>query len=101
FGIFYIAVRFALMGHGKALVAIVALLGVGLVLMSALNFGSRLDSRVSNSDSNNTRTALYTETIDGTLDSPLLGHGAPDHLTTSGGPKLALGSQGQLWTIMY
>jgi polysaccharide biosynthesis protein PslJ len=65
-----------------------------------VGFVNSLNARVSNSDSTATRSALYHETFDATLHSPLLGYGAPRPSNIyTGAPSL--GTQGQIWTLMY
>lgn len=50
--------------------------------------------------SNDTRTALYAETISETIESPLLGYGTPRQSTElDGGPPV--GTHGQLWMVMF
>ena len=99
-GITYAAVRFAMRGHGRALLGVIAVIGVILMAASFLHVGTRLNHRITSSSTNQGRTSEYSATYQETLGSPLLGYGAPASSTvTSSGPDL--GTQGQFWTVMY
>jgi O-antigen ligase len=79
----------------------------GVTVFSVLHVGSKLNNRVSNSGTNQGRLAVYTQTFDGAMKSPLFGYGAPRPQPTGAdvsaqgtfGPSL--GTQGQFWTILY
>lgn len=99
-GLSYAAIRFAIRGNGRALLVLGVAVAIGVGLMSTLHFGSRLDNRLGQSHSNDTRTSTYDATYHETLQSPFLGYGAPASSTVNAtGPDL--GSQGQLWTVLY
>lgn len=99
-GIVYVALRFALRGHGRALIGVIVVAGIFVVVLSALHVTAKLDQRLSTSASTQGRTAEYTATYDEAKLSPLLGYGAPGTSTVdTGGPDL--GTQGQLWTVLY
>jgi polysaccharide biosynthesis protein PslJ len=99
-GMSYAAVRFALRGHGKALFILVFAVALGVGLMATLHFGSRLEGRLSQSQSTGTRESVYNATFSEVKHSPILGYGAPGSSTVSTtGPDL--GTQGQLWTVLY
>jgi hypothetical protein len=55
-----------------------------------------LDTRTVDSDAR--REILYEETLDRTLESPVLGYGAP---RPSERTNQSVGSHGQLWTVMF
>lgn len=59
----------------------------------------RFTDRVSTTQSTDDRGFLYRETLDGALGSPVLGYGAPRPASVEGMP--ALGTQGQLWTLIF
>ncbi len=99
-GIIYVAIRFALRGHGRALLGVLVVGGIIVGLMSALHFTSRLDERLSNSSTNQGRVSTYSATYDQTLHSPVLGYGAPTSSTINVNDP-DLGTQGQLWTVLY
>lgn len=99
-GLAYAAVRFALRGNGRGLLVLGVAVGIGVVIMSTLHFGTRLDARLGQSNSTDTRASVYQATFDQVKASPFLGFGAPASSTVSAtGPDL--GSQGQLWTVLY
>jgi polysaccharide biosynthesis protein PslJ len=99
-GVGYAAIRFALRGHGRALLGVLAVVALAIALGSALNFGSRVGNRIGSSGTNTGRETTYAATWDETLHSPLLGYGAPSSSTLSiSGPDL--GTQGQFWTVLY
>jgi hypothetical protein len=99
-GMFYAAIRFAVRGHGRALLILLVAVGIGLGLMSTLHFGSRLSDRLGQSQSTDTRASVYSATFSEVKHSPLLGYGAPSSSTVSTtGPDL--GTQGQLWLVLY
>jgi hypothetical protein len=99
-GAVYVAIRFALRGHLRGLIA-VGLGGlVALGLVAGLHINQRIANRTDTSDTNQTRTSLYVATFDATRQSPLLGYGSPRPSTVEVGAP-SLGSQGQLWMVMY
>lgn len=110
-GMIYAAVRFAFNGHKRALIGVGVFLGVVLTMVSVLHVQDRIQSRVATSHTNDTRTNLYNETWDRTLQSPILGYGttvksesAPDGVAIApNGQTYAvppIGTQGQVWLIM-
>jgi hypothetical protein len=99
-GLLYAAIRFAVRGHGRALLILLVAVGIGLGVMSTLHFGSRLNNRLGQSQSTDTRESVYSATFSEVKQSPLLGYGAPSTSTVSTtGPDL--GTQGQLWLVLY
>ncbi|HTW19110.1 MAG TPA: O-antigen ligase family protein [Mycobacteriales bacterium] len=99
-GVVYVAVRFAMQGHGRALVGVLVVAGLLVGIGSALHVTRRLDERLSNSSSNDSRTAEYAATYNEVRQSPLLGYGAPAASTVNtNGPDL--GTQGEFWTVLY
>ena len=94
----YVAVRLGLRGQVRLLVAVVALAVGGLVVASALGVQDRIAERTSVSGTNFTRLTLYAETIERTLQSPVLGYGAPRPSERVG---VSVGTQGQVWNVMF
>jgi O-antigen ligase len=87
-------------GHGRALLTVVVVAAIAVGAASLLHFGSRLNNRLSQSQSTSSRVSVYRTTFDETKNSPLLGHGAPSASTISvNGPQL--GTQGELWLALY
>jgi hypothetical protein len=99
-GVGYAAFRFALRGHGRALLAVALVAGIAVGAASLLHFGSRLNNRLSQSQSTSSRESVYAATYDEVKHSPLLGNGAPSASTVNvNGPQL--GTQGELWLALY
>lgn len=99
-GFTYMAVRFAFRRQLKGLVAVGILFAVAVGLSVVLPVQELVAARVSSSDTNETRTAVYQEALDRTVESPLLGHGAPrPSEATAGAP--AVGTQGQFWMVLF
>lgn len=97
-GIVYAAVRFAARGQVKWLVAVVSLLLIGLAAASALGVAKNIGSRTQYSSTNAGRSTVYRETFERTLQSPLVGYGAPRPSRTL---PISDGTQGQFWNIMF
>ncbi|MEI7055315.1 hypothetical protein WBG06_05805 [Nocardioides sp. CCNWLW239] len=82
---------------GARLLALGAVAGAVLVASGAV--GSFFERQVvSGGASADTRMAVYVETIEATLRSPLIGWANPRTDATIG---IALGTQGQIWSVMY
>lgn len=94
----YASVRLALRGHGKPLLGVLTVLGIGIVGGAALGVHQRIAERLSVSGSNVTRLELYKEAVLRTLDSPILGYGAP---RPSEVVNISVGTQGQVWNVMF
>lgn len=98
FGLAYAAVRSALRGR------VAALLGLGLVGASAsvgLVVGGVLDQigeRTTYSSTTDDRLALYNETFERALASPILGWGGPRPSRTI---AVSVGTQGHIWNVMF
>ncbi|GAA1746140.1 O-antigen ligase family protein [Kocuria aegyptia] len=94
----YVMVRMALRGRiGVALAGAAGVAAVGGWL-TASGAVDRILGRQKYSDSTGTRSDLYRDTILATLDSPLLGYGAPLYDETVG---IEMGTQGYVWTLMF
>lgn len=94
----YVLVRWAL--QGRVLPALGGITMVAAVAGWLVVSGSveRILGRQQYSDSTGDRGDLYLDTFRATLDSPLLGYGAP-LLDESVG--IHMGTQGYLWTLMF
>ncbi|WP_288026335.1 O-antigen ligase family protein, partial [Arthrobacter sp.] len=95
----YIGLRAALLGHGKILLAVVALALVAGTSFMVLPVQERIDQRNSKVASIVDRGNLYLETFDRTLESPLFGYGAPRPSERADQPSA--GTQGQIWQVMF
>ncbi|MEW1949005.1 O-antigen ligase family protein [Pseudarthrobacter sp902506025] len=94
----YVLLRMGARGH----LLRVAVLGVGAGLaFFALVASGQLEQilgRQEYSDSTGGRLSIYTETLAATLESPLMGYGAPRLDETIG---VSLGTQGYVWLLMF
>lgn len=97
-GLVYFAVRRAAQGDRRPLAAIVAIgaVAVGLVMLSPLHsvVSARLDGAEA---SNSTREDVYRLAYAKTLESPLVGYGAPE--STDHNPPI--GTHGLIWYSMF
>lgn len=90
------ALRRGLFFHVMTAAMMILVSGVAWLLSAS---GQAFLHRAETTDSTVDRAELYRLTIEGVLDSPLFGHGAP---RPSPFPWLpSLGTQGQLWTVVY
>jgi O-antigen ligase len=96
-----VALRFAGMGHGRALLGLLAMAVGALVALQALPVMDRLENRLATSGTNESRTAVYSETVRETATSPLLGYGAPRPATNVSIDVPPLGTQGQFWMVVF
>jgi O-antigen ligase len=97
-GTAYIAVRLAIRGRVVPLAAVVGSVGVAAVGAVATGVFADLQQRLSYSHTNTGRLAIYRESFDGALSSPLLGNGAPRASETV---DVAVGTQGEIWNVMF
>ncbi|WP_374058837.1 O-antigen ligase family protein [Planomonospora sp. ID67723] len=98
FALVYGALRYAAKGHVKGLVAVVGAMVVGAVVAYLTGVADGITSRTSVSGSNDDRVGIYLEAFLRTLESPVLGYGAPRPSATIG---VSVGTQGQFWNIMF
>lgn len=94
----YGVVRFALRGRVGPLVSLVVIGAIATAVAVPALVEQTLSSRLAYSQSNDTRTSVYFESLRGALDSPLLGNGGPQTSTTV---DVSLGTQGQLWNVLF
>lgn len=94
----YIALRLALTGNMKGLVAIAVMGALGAGAFFLLPAQDRLENRLDQSSSTEDRTSLYTQAIDTVPESPILGHAVPQEPDN---PNLdPVGTQGQFWMVL-
>jgi hypothetical protein len=99
-GLFYAAFRMFLRGRERPLIGIVAI----LVVIGAMAFLTPLhqviSERLANPHSNDRRTSLFEEGIQGTAESPIFGFGAPR--PSKWNPDApSVGTQGALWLVLF
>lgn len=94
----YVVVRMAARNRAAPVLSlgILGLAGVGALIASGLL--ERISTRQQYGDSLGTRASLYVETIERTMQSPLLGYGAP---RPSQLQEISLGTQGYVWMLMF
>lgn len=97
----FIAVRFAMLGHTRALLALFGVGALGAVMAWLLPVADRLVNRLENTGTNQSRTEVYIETITRTAGSPLFGFGAPRPAESTTSILPPAGTQGQVWMVMF
>ena len=101
-GLLYVAIRLAGRGRVATLVALLVLI-IGLALVIAVSPLRHLvlaNLSSTHGNSNTTRVSVTQQAIAGANSSPLFGYGEPQAVTGQGGTP-PIGTQGQLWTILY
>ncbi|NDL58512.1 O-antigen ligase family protein [Phytoactinopolyspora mesophila] len=94
----YVVLRLAGRGQVKTLLAVVS---TGGLVVGVFVYAGLLDSiatRQEYSDTTSGRASLYEETFTRTLESPLLGWGAPRPSLVHG---ISVGTQGHVWMVMF
>lgn len=94
----YVVIRMAVRNRAAPVLSlgILGLAGVGVLIASGLV--ERISTRQQYGDSLGTRASLYVETLQRTMQSPLLGYGAP---RPSQLQDISLGTQGYVWMLMF
>ncbi len=99
-GAAYVAVRAAMRGRIRLLVAVVAVAAAAVVGVAMSSLADVVADRAANANLQG-RVHLYDEAARSALESPILGHGAPlpsdDTDLTAGA---SIGTHGQLWTLL-
>jgi hypothetical protein len=95
----YIAIRSFAAGHSRVLVGVAAAGIVAAIAVSVLPVQDRLSSRLESSSTTEDRASLYEETLERSLESPILGYGAPRPSEAAGLP--ATGTQGHIWMLIF
>jgi len=94
----YASVRLALRGRLLPLALVLGGGSVGLAVAIWAGVVARLQERLHYSGTNVGRQTIYREAFEGTLHSPIFGHGAPQPSTTV---DVSIGTQGQIWNVMF
>ena len=99
-GITYVTLRLILRGNASGLVLMILFALIAGGLGSVIGVQSLIEHRVGLSNTNATRLAVYDESFSRTLQSPILGYGAPrPSVQTTGAPSV--GTQGQFWLVLF
>lgn len=94
----YVVVRLAIRDRAAPVLSIAVLGVVGAVVLVANGLLAQISARQQYGDSSGTRFTLYDETFRRTLQSPLLGYGAPRPSTEQ---AISVGTQGYVWMLMF
>lgn len=94
----YVVVRLAIRDRAAPVLTIAVLGVVGAAYLVANGLIAQIATRQQYGDSSGTRFALYDETLRRTLQSPLLGYGAPRPSTEQ---AYSVGTQGYVWMLMF
>lgn len=94
----YVVVRLALRNRATPVITLSVLGVAALLVLWSQGLFDQIAQRQEYGQSNDARFTLYRETIERTLQSPLLGFGAPRPST---GQELSVGTQGYVWTLMF
>ena len=94
----YASVRLAMRGRWGIFLGVLAAATIagGAAVVSGAT--AMLEQRLKYSETNADRTLLYVETFERTLGSPVLGYGSPQPSLYL---NISVGTQGQLWNIMF
>lgn len=94
----YVVVRLAVRDRAAPVLTIAVLGVAGTAVLIGNGLLDQIATRQHYGDSSGTRFSLYEETIRRTLQSPLLGYGAP---RPSPAHEVSLGTQGYIWMLMF
>lgn len=98
----YIAVKSALQGNARFLFRLLTSLAVLAALIVVSPLGSLLHERVSSkTNSNQTRAAIYAETISQVKTSPVFGFGSPRPTQSDILTGAHVGTQGQFFLVLF
>jgi hypothetical protein len=99
-GLVYAAVRVALRGNARALVAILGFLAVVAAVVAFTPLERYVGDRLAHPHSNERRESLTSQALRGGLERPLLGHGGPRE-----SPDLVnapeIGTHGQVYLVLF
>lgn len=94
----YAAIRYRREGNRRQTFLIVTACAFTVLVVYATPLQGWVVDRLAHPHSDRGRIELYRAATEGVADSPLIGHGAPEHQDV-GGP--AVGTHGQLWTVAF
>ena len=95
----YVIVRLVARDRAAPVLAIAALATIGATVLIGNGLLRQISTRQQYGDSSGTRWSLYQETFERTLQSPLLGYGAPRPSASE--PLISAGTQGYVWMLMF
>ncbi|KQX71791.1 O-antigen ligase [Aeromicrobium sp. Root472D3] len=95
----YVVVRLTIRDRAAPVLAIGVLGAIGAAVLVGNGLLNQIRTRQQYGDSSGTRWSLYQETFERSLQSPLLGYGAPRPSTSE--PLISAGTQGYVWMLMF
>jgi hypothetical protein len=99
-GLIYAAVRVALRGNARALLAIVGFLAVIAAAVTLTPLERYVSDRLAHPHSDERRESLGEQAIQGMLEAPFLGHGGPrESQETPNAPEI--GTHGQVYLVAF
>ena len=100
--VLYVAWRLMRQGNARLLLQVLAVLAVVAVALVASPLRSVLHERVSSkTNSNQTRVAIYSETVAQVKGSPIFGFGSPRPTTSDILTGAHIGTQGQVYLVLF
>jgi hypothetical protein len=104
-GILYVALRLVLRGRIASLASLIGLVALVVVILVATPLGHLITASFASSHghSDSTRFSASQLALEGARQSPIFGHGEPTPVTsaTGQGNLPPIGTQGQLWMVLY
>jgi hypothetical protein len=94
----YVVVRLAIRNRAAPVIAIASLGVVGAAVLVANGLLTQISTRQEYGKSTDLRASVYAETFERTLQSPLLGYGAPRPSLVN---EVSAGTQGYVWMLMF
>ena len=94
----YVVVRLAVRDRAAPMITIAVLGSIGAAVLVANGLIAQVPQRQQYGQSIGVRLDLYRETFERTLQSPLLGYGAP---RPSAVQEISVGTQGYMWMLMF
>jgi polysaccharide biosynthesis protein PslJ len=99
-GLVYAAVRVAMRGNARALLAILAFLAVVAAAVTLTPLERYVSDRLANPHSNERRESLGEQALRGTFEAPVFGHGGPrPSQETPNAPEI--GTHGQVYLVAF
>ena len=99
-GLLYLAVRVALRGDARALVAVVGFLALVVALVAFTPLKAPFQDRLANPHSNERRENLAAEAVEGWKRSPVFGYGGPrESAVNPDAPQV--GTHGQFYLVLF
>jgi O-antigen ligase len=99
-GLVYAAIRVALRGNARALMAIVGFLALVAAMVTLTPLERFVNDRLAHQHSNERRSSLSEQAIRGSLESPVLGYGGPrESPDLPNAPEI--GTHGQVYLVLF